>query len=164
VSASIAHLFSQHAASYQALAGQAAAFQQQFVQHLTASAGAYASAEDAIAAFLQDFPIWADFLSASATGLFTFLATTPPELPLLFLFSILLVAILSALLFVTVPPLLAVVLPLVFVVVLPLGIAGLASIFGPTILLVLLGQLESVLSPAGLAAAELFPALASFGI
>jgi hypothetical protein len=45
VSASIAHLFSQHAANYQALAGQAAAFNDQFVQHLAASAGAYASAE-----------------------------------------------------------------------------------------------------------------------
>jgi PE family len=45
VSTGIAHLFSQHAANYQALAGQAAAFNDQFVQHLAASAGAYASAE-----------------------------------------------------------------------------------------------------------------------
>ena len=33
VSASVARLFSQHAADYQALAGQAAAFQEQFVQN-----------------------------------------------------------------------------------------------------------------------------------
>ena len=53
VSASIAHLFSEHAASYQALAGQAAAFNDQFVQHLTASAGAFAHAEAANVALLQ---------------------------------------------------------------------------------------------------------------
>jgi hypothetical protein len=53
VSASIAHVFSQHAANYQALAGQAAAFQEQFVQHLTAGAFSYASVEANIAALLQ---------------------------------------------------------------------------------------------------------------
>jgi hypothetical protein len=47
VSAAVTHLFSQHAANYQALAGQAAAFQQQFVQHLTASASSFAHAEAA---------------------------------------------------------------------------------------------------------------------
>ena len=45
VSAGIAHLMSGYAEDYQKLAGQAAAFHEQFVQHLTASAGAYASAE-----------------------------------------------------------------------------------------------------------------------
>jgi PE family len=53
VSASIAHLFSAHAQDYQALAGRAAAFHQQFMQNLTASAGSYASAEAANAAVLQ---------------------------------------------------------------------------------------------------------------
>jgi PE family len=53
VSAGIAHLFSQRAANYQALAGQAAAFQEQFVQHLTAGAGLYAVAEAANTAVLQ---------------------------------------------------------------------------------------------------------------
>ncbi len=47
VSASIAHLFSQHAEDYQALAGQAAAFHEQFIQHLNASARSYASTEAA---------------------------------------------------------------------------------------------------------------------
>jgi hypothetical protein len=51
VSASIAHLFSQHAASYQAQADQAAAFNDQFVQNLTASAHSYAATEAANAAF-----------------------------------------------------------------------------------------------------------------
>ncbi len=46
-SASIAHLFSQHAEDYQALAGQAAAFHEQFIQHLNASARSYASTEAA---------------------------------------------------------------------------------------------------------------------
>ncbi len=53
VSSSIAHLFSQHAQDYQALAGRAAAFQEQFVQRLTSSAGTYVSAEVANVAMLQ---------------------------------------------------------------------------------------------------------------
>lgn len=58
VSASIAHLFSQHAQDYQALAGQAAAFHGQFVQNLTASAASYTSAEDFIASLLNGFSAW----------------------------------------------------------------------------------------------------------
>jgi hypothetical protein len=52
VSAGIAALFSAHAQDYQAQAAKAAAAQGQFVANLTGSAGAYASAEDAIHAFL----------------------------------------------------------------------------------------------------------------
>ncbi len=52
VSASIAQVFSKQAQNYQALAGQAAAFQQQIVQHLNASAGSYAAAEAVSAASL----------------------------------------------------------------------------------------------------------------
>jgi PE family len=62
VSTGIAHLFSQHAANYQALAGQAAAFQEQFVQHLTASAASFVHAEVANVALLQPLP-------ASATSI-----------------------------------------------------------------------------------------------
>jgi hypothetical protein len=54
VSAAVTHLFSQHAAGYQALAGQAAAFQEQFVQHLHAAAFSYADAEAALASWLQN--------------------------------------------------------------------------------------------------------------
>ena len=54
VSASIAHLFSQHAANYQATAAQAAAFNDQFVQHLTAGAFSYARAEAASESLLKD--------------------------------------------------------------------------------------------------------------
>jgi hypothetical protein len=53
VSASIAHVLSKFGQSYQALAGQAAAFHEQFVQHLTAGAGSYAAAEGANVASLQ---------------------------------------------------------------------------------------------------------------
>jgi len=53
VSASIAHLFSRHAQDYQGLAGQAAAFHEQYVQHLNASALSYATAEGANVASLQ---------------------------------------------------------------------------------------------------------------
>jgi hypothetical protein len=69
VSTGIAQLFSQHAASYQAMAGQAAAFQEQFVQHLTASAGAFAHAEAANATLLQPLTAVADSIG-SAIGAF----------------------------------------------------------------------------------------------
>jgi hypothetical protein len=45
VSGSIANLFSAHAADYQALAGRAAAFHEQFMQNMTAGAASYVSAE-----------------------------------------------------------------------------------------------------------------------
>ncbi|MGB9306340.1 MAG: PE family protein [Mycobacterium sp.] len=52
VSAAIAAVFSAHGQGFQALSAQAAAFHDQFVQALTASAGSYVSAEAAnVAAF-----------------------------------------------------------------------------------------------------------------
>jgi PE family len=68
VSAGVAQLFSQHAANYQALAGQAAAFQQQFVQHLTAGAFSYAGIEAALASLLQ-----------GANGVVSVIATSSPQ-------------------------------------------------------------------------------------
>lgn len=54
VSASIAQLFSGYAEDYQKVAAKAATFHQQFVEHLTASAGSYALAEAAnVASLLQ---------------------------------------------------------------------------------------------------------------
>jgi hypothetical protein len=73
VSASIAHLFSQHAANYQAMAAQAAGFQEQFVQHLTASAGAFARAEAANVALLQP-------LTASAGAIGSAIGALPGQL------------------------------------------------------------------------------------
>jgi len=69
VSTGIAQLFSQHAANYQTLAGQAAAFHDQFVQHLTAGAFSYASIEAALASFLQDLNVSADSFVSSLAGL-----------------------------------------------------------------------------------------------
>jgi PE family len=53
VSASIAHLFSQCGGAFQALAGHASMFHDQFVHNVKASAGAYTSAETANAALLK---------------------------------------------------------------------------------------------------------------
>jgi PE family len=54
VSASIAHLFSQYGGGFQALAGKASVFHEQFVQQLKAGAGSYASTESAnVASLLQ---------------------------------------------------------------------------------------------------------------
>jgi hypothetical protein len=54
VSVAIATLFADHGRAYQALSVQAAAFHQQFVQAVAASAGAYASAEASNASPLQN--------------------------------------------------------------------------------------------------------------
>lgn len=53
VSSAIAQLFSEHARDYQTVASAAANYQERFVQNLTASSAAYASAEEAIASLLQ---------------------------------------------------------------------------------------------------------------
>ncbi len=66
VSSGIASVFSQHAQGYQALAKQVAAFQEQFVQHLTSSAGAYAGAEVANVAALR--PLAAGTGAAAFSG------------------------------------------------------------------------------------------------
>ncbi|WP_310785789.1 PE family protein [Mycobacterium sp. Z3061] len=69
VSASIAHLFSGYAEDYQKLAGQAAAFHEQFVQHLTATAGTYANAEAAnVASLLRPLTAIATPIAAAATA------------------------------------------------------------------------------------------------
>jgi hypothetical protein len=74
VSASIAHLLSRHAQDYQAVAGQAAAFHEQYVQHLNASARSYATAEGANVASLQP-------LNASSGGSASAIAAAPTPSP-----------------------------------------------------------------------------------
>jgi hypothetical protein len=66
VSASIAQLFSAHAQDFQGVAGRAAAFHQQFVQNLTASAASYSTAEAASVAALQ--PATATATATAVTG------------------------------------------------------------------------------------------------
>ncbi|GAB3004266.1 PE family protein [Mycobacterium bourgelatii] len=68
VSAGIAALFSQHAQEYQKLAEKAGAFHEEFVQRLTASAGAYASAEAANTSLLQPLSAAADTLARVAAA------------------------------------------------------------------------------------------------
>jgi hypothetical protein len=68
VSAGIAHLFSRYAQGYQALAGQAAAFHEQFVQHLTASAGSYAATEAVNASLLQPLNAVAGTFASTVPG------------------------------------------------------------------------------------------------
>jgi hypothetical protein len=104
VSAGVAHLFSRYAEDYHALAGKAAAFQEQFVQHLHAGAFSYASIEAALASLLQDLKMTADVLVTSLgefgrflgilPGMFTslpppwalvFLLGLPVEIPVLYL-------------------------------------------------------------------------------
>ena len=75
VSAGVAHLFSQYAEDYHALAGQAAAFHEQFVHNLKASAGAYTSAEAANAAALKVPP----FVSTLTADVRALLASLPPQ-------------------------------------------------------------------------------------
>lgn len=68
VSASIAHLFSGYAEDYQKLATKAATFHQQFVEHLTASAGSYAIAESAnVASLLHPAIAATNSVAAAAT-------------------------------------------------------------------------------------------------
>ncbi|CAM3113323.1 PE family protein [Mycobacterium intermedium] len=62
VSTSIANLFSRYGQDYQRLAGLAAGFHEQFVQHLNASAAGYASAEAINVTLVQPFT---SFLEAS---------------------------------------------------------------------------------------------------
>ncbi|SPM31135.1 PE family protein [Mycobacterium terramassiliense] len=69
VSTGVAHLFSQYARDYQTLAGQATAFHDQFVRHLTASANAYTAAEATNVASLQPFSAIADSIGGAVGGL-----------------------------------------------------------------------------------------------
>jgi PE family len=69
VSASIAHLFSGYGREYQKLAGQAAAFQDQFVQNLKAGAVSYASADAANTALLQPLTAIAGSVASASAGL-----------------------------------------------------------------------------------------------
>ncbi|MBW0013551.1 PE family protein, partial [Mycobacterium sp.] len=70
VSTQIAALFSTHAAGYQKLSAQAAAFHQQFVQNLSAGAGTYAAAEaNAVQTLAAEAPSPGARLSGGLAGL-----------------------------------------------------------------------------------------------
>jgi hypothetical protein len=89
VSAAIAAVFSGHARAYQGLAGQAAAFQDQFVASLKTSAGSYAGAEAAAAASLQPLTPATSAATGSLPGPLTLLRnflSFPPEDQIIALF------------------------------------------------------------------------------
>jgi hypothetical protein len=132
VSASIAHLFSRHAANYQATAAQAAAFSDQFVQHLKTGAGSYAGAEAAAAASLQPLTAPAAFLDL--LNVLPLLAANLPNL----LFQV------------AADPL------LIFPLLGALG--GVVALFGPVLLIALVGLLLSEAGP------QLRTLFAGFGI
>jgi hypothetical protein len=83
VSTSIANLFSQHAANYQALAGKAETYLGQFVQHLKTSASSFSAAEAANGASLLHSSASAaaaspfDALTSELTTLGSILAALP---------------------------------------------------------------------------------------
>jgi hypothetical protein len=81
VSASIAHLFSQHAKDYQAVARQAAAFHQQFTQKLTASASSYASTEAANTSSLRSLDASAGSQASANAGAQNQSSSQFPPLP-----------------------------------------------------------------------------------
>lgn len=133
VSASIAHLFSVHAQDYQGLAGQAAAFHDQFVQHLTASAGLYASTEAATASSLQpasaitgsDVSIIAASLDQVVNSLITAIEPQLPTILAIVEIAIIAVAVVAAL--IVLAPLLPVLIPAIVPALYPLALLLLAT-------------------------------------
>ena len=75
VSAGVAHLFSQYAGGFQALAGKASVFHEQFVKELKAGAGSYASIEAANAALLGPLNAGA---RSSASAIAAFVGSVTP--------------------------------------------------------------------------------------
>jgi PE family len=116
LSASIAQLFSQHAANHQALAAQAAAFNDQFVQHLTAGAFSYADIETNIVALL-DAPLLNKVLSDVGLGLLANFSSCDINLDTTLFLALLELPFLIPFLLLTSPiwvPLLVVALPFIF--------------------------------------------------
>jgi hypothetical protein len=68
VSAGVAHLFSSYAQDFHGLVGKAAAFQEQFVQNLTAGAFSYASLEADIARLIADPSLLVPNVAVSVFG------------------------------------------------------------------------------------------------
>lgn len=78
VSAGIAQLFANYGQEYQALAEQTAAYREEFLQHLSAAAGSYASTEAANALLLQ--PLAAAASAAAIPSLDQLLSNLMPIL------------------------------------------------------------------------------------
>jgi PE family len=116
VSTGIAQLFSQHAANYQALAGQAAAFNDQFVQHSTAGAFSYADIETNIVALL-DVPLLDNVLTHVGLGFLADFSSSNINLDITLFLALLELPFLIPFLLLTSPiwvPLLVVAFPFIF--------------------------------------------------
>ena len=124
VSSSIAHLFSQYAQDYQALAGQASAFHEQFVQNLTSSAGSYASAEAANAAVLQPLTASASSLLQPLTSIASSFNFASLENALTVALGIIALPVLGVLLL----PFLSLVVATVVIALLALGLAAVPAL------------------------------------
>jgi hypothetical protein len=83
VSADIAQLFSAHAQDYQAVAREAAAFHERFVQNMSASAVSYASADDLIALLLRGLDAEVSYYTTAALDLGTIIVLFPLQALLL---------------------------------------------------------------------------------
>ncbi|OBK20984.1 hypothetical protein A5634_10940 [Mycobacterium asiaticum] len=77
VSEGIAQLFSRHAQDYQLVAREAATFQQQFIQNLTAGTSSYASAEVSSASWLQALDASANYYTTAGLALTSMIVTFP---------------------------------------------------------------------------------------
>jgi hypothetical protein len=102
VSANIAHLFSQYGGGFQALAGKASVFHDQFV-HLKASVGAYTSAEAANASFLQPIVNAIDSLLNDLPEPFTGIGNLFEQSPVNFLLGLLYIPVELLLLLIALP-------------------------------------------------------------
>jgi hypothetical protein len=128
VSASIAHLSSAHARNYQGLAGQAATFHTQLVQHLTASAGSYASTEAAAASSLRpastisssDVSTIAASIDQVVNSLITAIQPQLPTILAIVEIAIIALAVVGAL--IVLAPLLPVLIPAVLPVLYPVAL------------------------------------------
>jgi hypothetical protein len=116
VSTGIAQLFSQHAANYQALAGQAEAFNDQFVQHLTAGAFSYADIEANIVALL-DVPLLNNVLNDVGLGFLGYFSSSDVNFDITLFAALLEAPFIIPFLLLTSPiwvPLLVVAFPFIF--------------------------------------------------
>lgn len=77
VSVGIAQLFSEHAQNYHAVAREAAAFQENFVQNLVASTGSYAESEYAIVSLLRALDAEVGYYTTAANALTNMIISYP---------------------------------------------------------------------------------------
>ncbi|GAB7142956.1 PE family protein [Mycobacterium riyadhense] len=88
VSLAIAQLFSEHAQDYQAVARDAAAYQNQFVQNLRAAPAAYTAAEELIASLVRGLDAEVRYYATAGIALSDMIMLTPVQLLAFIAFSL----------------------------------------------------------------------------